>query len=201
NATPSALAHEWIIAFKIDQNIGQNDKLFGRYKIDHGVQPTYLDAISPNFDALSNQPAWDLQLQETHIFSSTKTNEFTAAGSHYVAQFAQDEALALSTFPQGLQFGGTNPLGPPSGIVGEQFEFPQGRNITQYQFIDNFTWTHGQHSFKFGGNFRRYDVSDHNFFYNNSRTYFDLAANGETALQLFADGVAGQYRKSDNLES
>ncbi len=93
-----------------------------------------------------------------------------------------------------------------NGIVGEQFAFPQGRNITQYQFIDNFTWTHGNHSLKFGANFRRYDVSDHNFFYNNSRTYFDLAAqdangNPVTSLQLFADGLAGQYRKSDNLAS
>jgi hypothetical protein len=208
NATPSSLAKEWIIAFKIDQNIGQNDKLFFRYKVDHGVQPTYLDPISSNFDALSNQPSWDTQFQETHVFSPTKTNEFTAALSHYVAQFAQNEALALSTFPQSLQFGGDTLLGPQNGananIVGEQFNFPQGRNITQYQFIDNFTWTHGNHGLKFGGNFRRYDVSDHNFFYNNPRTYFslpaqDAAGNPVTSLQLFADGLAGQYRKSDNL--
>jgi hypothetical protein len=212
NATPSALAKEWIIAFKVDQNIGQNDKLFVRYKVDHGVQPTYLDPISSNFDALSNQPSWDLQLQETHVFSPTKTNEFTAAVSHYVAQFVQNEALALSTFPQSQQFGGDTPLGPSNGIVGEQFNFPQGRNITQYQFIDNFTWTHGNHGLKFGGNFRRYDVSDHNFFYNNARTYFSLGAcsvnltpcptgDSVTSLQLFADGLAGQYRKSDNLAS
>jgi hypothetical protein len=210
NATPSALAKEWIIAFKIDQNIGQNDKLFGRYKIDHGVQPSYLDPINSNFDALSNQPSWDLQLQETHIFSPTKTNEFTAAGSHYVTQFAQNEAKALATFPQSLQFGGNTILGPQTGtfadIVGAQFDFPQGRNVTQYQFIDNFTWTHGNHGLKFGGNFRRYDVSDHNFFYNNARTYFSLAAsdvngNPVSSLQLMADGLAGQYRRADNLAS
>src|SRR5208337_4626141 len=198
--------HEYIIAFKIDQKLGQNDNMFVRYKLDHGVQPTYLDPISPNFDALSNQPAWDLQIQETHIFSPNMTNEFTAAGSHYVAQFAQNEALALSTFPQALQFGGVNPLGPQSSgtpnIVGLQFDFPQGRNITQYQFIDNLTWTHGHHSFKFGANFRRYDVSDHNFFYNNARTYFSLSAGAAgNALQAFADGVAGQYRRADNLAS
>jgi Carboxypeptidase regulatory-like domain len=200
-ATPSALAKEWILAFKIDQNIGQKDKLFGRYKMDHGTQPTYLDPINANFNALSNQPSWDLQIQETHIFSPSMTNEFTTAGSHYVAQFAQNEAAALNTFPQSLQFGGTNPLGPASGIVGEQFAFPQGRNISQYQFIDNFSWTHGNHGLKFGGNFRRYDVSDHNFTYNNSRTYFSLSASGVSALQLFADGLAGQYRRADNLAS
>src|SRR5271157_356239 len=198
-STPSALAHEYIIAFKIDQKLGQNDNMFVRYKLDHGLQPTYLDVISPNFDALSNQPAWDVQIQETHIFSPNLTNEFTAAGSHYVAQFAQNEALALQTFPQGLYFGGTNPLGPPNGIVGYQFIFPQGRNFTQYQFIDNLSWTRGHHSFKFGANFRRYDVSDHNFFYTNAETGFNVASNAGNALQMFADGLAGAYLRADNL--
>ena len=212
NSTPSSLGKEWIIAAKVDQNIGQNDKLFGRYKVDHGLQPTYLDPINSNFDALSNQPSWDGQAQETHVFSSYATNEFTAAASHYVAQFAQNEAKALSTFPQGLVFGGTLPLGPSNGVFGEQWDFPQGRNITQYQFIDNFTWTRGNHGLKFGANFRRYDVSDHNFFRNNAETYFSLGAcsvnqspcakaNQVTALQLFANGLAGQYRRSDNLSS
>jgi Carboxypeptidase regulatory-like domain len=203
-STPSALGTEWILAFKIDQNIGQNDKLFGRYKQDRGVQPTYLDVINPNFNALSNQPSWDVQIQETHIFSPNVTNEFTAAGSHYVAQFAQNEALALSTFPQALSFNPSNVnFGPQSGfapsIVGLQFDFPQGRNITQYQFIDNVSWTRGKHSFKFGGNFRRYDVSDHNFFYNNARTFYGAGSSiPGGALQGFVEGLAGRYRQADN---
>ena len=210
NATPSALGKEWILAFKIDQNIGQNDKMFFRYKLDHGVQPTLLDPLSPAFDALSSQPSWDTQFQETHVFSPTKANEFTAALSHYVAQFAQNEAAALSAFPMGMIFGGTNPLGPATGSTGYQWDFPQGRNVTQYQFIDNFSWTRGNHSLKFGANFRRYDVSDHNFFWNNGAAYFDLGAckvnetpcltaDKISALQMFTEGIAGQYRQADNL--
>src|SRR5208337_1451533 len=193
-ATPSALAHEYIIAFKIDQKLGQNDNMFVRYKLDHGLQPTNLDPINPNFDALSNQPAWDVQIQETHIFSPNMTNEFTAAGSHYVAQFAQNEALALSTFPQGLLFSGEVPF----TNFGEQYEFPQGRNITQYQFIDNLSWTHGKHSFKFGANFRRYDVSDHTFFFQNPGTYFGYVTGG---LQEMVNGYAFQYRQASLLAS
>ncbi|MDR3749681.1 MAG: carboxypeptidase regulatory-like domain-containing protein [Acidobacteriota bacterium] len=201
NGTPTALASEWILAFKVDYNLSDKDRVSGRYKLDHGVQPTYLSSINSNFDALSNQPSWDLQLQETHVFSPNVTNDFTAAGSHYVAQFAQNEQAALSTFPMALIFGGTNPLGPPSGSVGLQYDFPQGRNITQYQFIDNLSWNKGHHSFKFGGNFRRYDVSDHNFFFNTGAAYFDLASSAGNALQMFSNGVAGQYRQSDNLAS
>lgn len=201
NGAAAALGSEWILAFKIDQYIKQNDKLFVRYKLDHGLQPTYLSSISPAFNALSNQPSWDVQIQESHIFSPSLTNEFTLAGSHYVAQFQQNQAAALNEFPMGLVFGGDTQLGPANGAVGEQWDFPQGRNITQYQVIDNLSWTTGNHAFKFGLNFRRYDVSDHNFFWNNGAAYFDLPTNGENSLQAFSEGIAGQYRQSLNLAS
>jgi Carboxypeptidase regulatory-like domain/TonB-dependent Receptor Plug Domain len=191
-ASPSALATEWILAFRIDQKVGVKDTLFGRYKIDHGLQPSALDAISQNFDALSNQPAWDIQLQETHVLSPTASNSFIAAGSHYVAQFQQSQPLASQTFPVrvitsgSVNFSGFNPL----------TAFPQGRNVTQYQFIDDLSVTRGKHAFKFGANFRRYDFSDHNFFFNYPGVYFGYGSSG---LQEFIEGLAFQYRQSDNL--
>src|ERR1017187_10391768 len=39
----NALGSEWVLAFKIDQKLGQNDNAFFRYKGDHGLQPTTLD--------------------------------------------------------------------------------------------------------------------------------------------------------------
>ena len=150
-ATPTALASEWILAFRIDQKLGNADNLFGRYKMDHGVQPTSLSAISPNFDAISNQPSWDLQLNEVHVFGPHVTNSFTAAGSHYVAQFQQSQPLANNTFPYSIITSGAVPFSSFNAM----YDFPQGRNITQYQFIDDLSWSHGKHSFKFGGNWRR----------------------------------------------
>jgi hypothetical protein len=188
---PSAKGSEYILAFKIDQKIGTNDNASFRYKDDQGLQPTTLDPISPNFDALSNQPAYDMQFQETHIFSSRSTNQFTASFSHYVAQFAQNQQLVQSTFPYQIATSGAVPF---SGF-NSQGSFPQGRNITQYQFFDDLTLTRGRHNFKFGFNFRRYDVSDHNFFWNNPGVYFGYNAAG---LQNFVNGIAYQYRKYDN---
>src|SRR5580698_2684994 len=43
------------------------------------------------------------------------------------------------------------------------FNFPQGRKVTQYGIVDDFSWTRGKHNFRLGINFRRDDVSDHNF--------------------------------------
>ena len=51
---------------------------------------------------------------------------------------------------------------------------------------------------KFGVNYRRYDVSDHNFFYNSPAAYFGYTNNG---LQNFVNGLGYQYRKTLNLAS
>ncbi len=51
---------------------------------------------------------------------------------------------------------------------------------------------------KVGANFRRYDVSDHNFFYNNPLVYF---GNGNDDLSAFANGLAFQYRRALNFAS
>jgi len=192
-ATPTALAKEWILAFRIDQRIGDNDNAYFRYKQDHGTQPTTLSPINPAFNALSPQPSWDSQFNETHIFGPHATNSFMATLSYYQAIFSQGPQAA-ATFPYDIitsspvLFTGYNPL----------ISFPQGRNITQYQFIDDFTLNHGNHNFKFGMNFRRYDVSDHNFFINSPGIYFGYVGAG---LQNFANGVAYQYRMRDNFAS
>ncbi|MFZ1142506.1 MAG: carboxypeptidase regulatory-like domain-containing protein [Candidatus Sulfotelmatobacter sp.] len=195
-ATPTALAWEYILSFRVDQKLGNNDNIFGRYKLDHGLQPTQLDPINSQFDANSLQPSWDSQVSETHVFGPTMTNSFTATLSHYVAQFTSPNAASLFNYEEAFSedSGIYNFFSPNRGAA----SFPQGRNITQYQFIDDFSWTHGNHTFKFGENFRRYDVSDHNFFITSPIVYWGYLTNN---LQSFADGVAYQYRKNDNLST
>jgi hypothetical protein len=136
----SLLGSEWILAFKLDQKLGQNDNAFFRYKGDHGLQPTTIDAINSNFDALSSQPSYDMQFGETHVLGARSTNNFMASFSHYVAQFAQNPQLVASTFPYGIITAGTVPF----ASFNQQYNFPQGRNVTQYQFIDDFTLNRSQ---------------------------------------------------------
>jgi hypothetical protein len=182
-ATPNSRSHEWILAARVDQNIGDANRLFGRFRADHGVQATYTDPVNSNFDATSTQPSYDGQLNWTRIVSPTTTNQFVMSGNWYSAPFVQDEAKAQATFPFDMTF---------SGLSLTNFarlrSFPQGRNVTQYQFIDDFTMMKGNHGLKFGANFRRYDVSDHNYFYRYPRL---LISN----LGEFYDGFAGYTRQ------
>jgi hypothetical protein len=195
DATPTALASEWILSARVDYSISSKDSAYFRWRLDHGVQPTQLNPINANFDAISNQPAYDNQFSETHIFGGRSTNVFSASLSHYVAQFQQNEQLASSTLPYGVATSGAVPF---TGLNASAGSFPQGRNVTQYQFIDDFTVIRGKHDLKFGANFRRYDVSDHNFFFNTPTVYFGYTSDG---LQKFVNGLAYQYRGSLNVAS
>lgn len=199
--TPTSFAKEWILAGRFDQKLTAKDDMFFRFKLDHGQQPTLVDPLTSAFNANSSQPLYDFQAQERHILSSNMTNLFTASVSHYDFLFTQDVAAWQNVFPEGgvtFNFGGGF-----SGINANVGLLPSGRKITQYQFIDDFSWVRGQHSLKFGVNFRRYDVSDHNFYYTYPTTSFnDLTSSaGTVGLQAFANGLANSYYQQDNAST
>jgi hypothetical protein len=155
-SSPALPGTEWILSGRVDYNLSDKDHLFWRVRMDHGTQATYADPINPAFSAASYQPAYDGQGQWTHVFSPNVTNNFVYAGSYYRAIFTQNDP---SLFPFAV-IGATYNLSQVGGLV---YDFPQGRNVTQYQGVDDFSWTKGAHALKFGANFRRYDVTDYAF--------------------------------------
>src|SRR4030095_15362204 len=65
-STAGNLTTEWLVTGRLDQNLGNNDRLFAHFRTDHGLQASYTAPISPVFNAVSNQPQYEGQLQETH---------------------------------------------------------------------------------------------------------------------------------------
>ena len=156
----SQATNDYLIVGRYDQVIGSNDKLFLRVQHESGQQATYTDPINPDFDAHSAQPEWQTQLSETHTFGTNKVNNFVASMQWYSALFTiVNSAAELQTLPETVSFadGSLFPLN------NEGTGFPQGRSVTQYGIVDDFSWTRGRHDFKLGVNYRRDDVSDHNF--------------------------------------
>src|ERR1700733_2857884 len=158
---------EWLLSGRVDYNLGENDKLFGRVRFDRGVQPTYTDPINPVFNNSSIQPQDEGQLNYTHIFSSTVVNNFIFSDIYYTAVFGNlNPSSALQLFPGNLEFlvdGALTPLGTGSGNpngFAAGFQFPQGRHVEQWQLVDDLSVTRGSHNFKMGMNFRRDDVTD-----------------------------------------
>jgi hypothetical protein len=144
---------------RVDQVLGANDKAFIHFKYDHGVQPTYNDPINSAFTASSNQPDYEGQFSETHTFGSKAVNQFLLTGSWYSALFLNDNpTLEASTLPFELEFAFD---GQFSTLNNDGLAWPEGRDVTQYQVGDDFSYNLGKHTLKAGVAFKKDDVSDH----------------------------------------
>lgn len=157
-STVGALSREWILAANVEFHLSDNDRVNFRVRVDRGLQPTYTDPVSPAFTVTSNQPQDEGQINWNHIFSPTRTNQLIISGMWYSAIFGPQANGAQSVFPGTLEnfdTGGWRRLG------GDSYVFPQGRNVSQAQIVDDFTWTKGNHTIQFGGNFRFNKISDY----------------------------------------
>ncbi|HJT01375.1 MAG TPA: carboxypeptidase regulatory-like domain-containing protein [Terriglobales bacterium] len=180
--------HEWQLVGRIDQVIGSNDKAFIRFQTDHGVQATFTDPINPVFNAVSTQPEYQGQINETHTFGANAVNQFVGSLQWYSALFAPTSLnKALTTFPTTLDFASE----ALTALGGLDFIWPQGRNVTSYQITDDLSWTRGNHNFKFGVNFHRNNVSDHDFgFFSSGETL------GSESMTDFFNGNATSFIQS-----
>jgi acyl-coenzyme A thioesterase PaaI-like protein len=154
---------EWLLTARVDYNFNDNNKVFGRVKFDRGAQPTYTDPINSAFNEHSIQPQNEGQLNYTHIFSPRVVNNFIFSDLSYSAIFGSpNQSAALALFPGNLVSSDTalTALGTGAGDFAGGFLFPQGRNVEQWQLVDDLSISRGKHNFKAGVNFRRDDVSD-----------------------------------------
>ena len=151
---------ENLIVVKIDHTINANNSIWYRFQQDTGLQAAYTDAINPIFNSYSPQPQRTLVLGYTHLFTPSLVNQFNPGASWYSSLFLPNNySQVLQTFPIVLAGGSSN--APFTTLGGNDQTYTQGRKVTQWQINDNLIWTHGRHSFKFGENSRRLDVSDY----------------------------------------
>jgi hypothetical protein len=151
---------ENLIVVKIDHTINANNSIWYRFQQDTGLQAAYTDPINTIFNSYSPQPQRTLVLGYTHLFTPNLVNQFNPGASWYSSLFQPNNyAQVIDAFPIVLAGGSSN--APFTTVGGNDQTYTQGRKVTQWQINDNLIWTHGQHSFKFGENSRRLDVSDY----------------------------------------
>jgi len=161
---------------RVDTNLTGSDKAFVHFKYDNGIQPSYTDPINSAFDADSKQPDYEGQLSETHTFGTRAANAFLMTGSYYSAIFVnKDPSKELSTFPMDLRWYD----GFASDLNNIAYAWPEGRNVTQYQFGDDFSYTMGKQTLKAGVAFKKDDVTDADTGILNTPLVFTDAAYGD----------------------
>jgi len=171
----------------ISHNFGNNDRLHGYYAIqrDQRGEPTLQLNTIPGFGDTRKSRRQIFTLNETHTLSSTMVNEVRFGFNRIHILF--DPNAHLNPLDFGIHNGVNEDIGLPQMNVtgaslnfGGPANFPQGRSDTTYVVSDTLNYLRGNHSFKFGGEWRR--------FYNNN-------TNKDTGTIAFAnmnDFLAGR---------
>src|SRR5262249_32514505 len=147
--------------------LGKNDRLHGYYAFqrDERGEPTLQGNTLPGFGDTRMSHRQILTLNETHTFGPNVVNEARLGFNRIHITFSPNAQMNPADF--GINIGVNETLGLPQiNIAGANFNiggpagFPQGRGDTTAVVSDTLSYLHGRHSFKFGGELRR--------FYNNN---------------------------------
>ncbi len=190
---------------KIDENISDREILTGRYAYASSTQVFPLGGLGSGAGSrlaqFAQQSPTRVQVLSLSLLSTInpqKLNEIRFGYSRYRTSFTSLDAN-FDPSSLGLDLG-TGKLGLPEIDFGGIFEnlgataysIPRGRVSQSFQFLDNFTWTHGRHTVKFGGELRRANVNAFND--NLERGEFVFAPdNGLIPTDEGADILAAYY--------
>jgi len=173
---------------RIDHRFTDFDSLFGRYTFYqenrlNSFDPFCNSTAVPGYGCKTLNGGQGILLGETHLFGNNKINEIRLGFNRTRGGiFQQDQATDVST-QLGVQGTSRNPVdfGTPmisaSGYdsLGDATNLPQDRKDNTYQVTETFSWTHGNHNFKFGEDFRRFQLN----------ILFDTTARGSLTFAPF----------------
>jgi Carboxypeptidase regulatory-like domain len=181
-------------SFKFDQNFSTSDRLSATVNVqrytntdEYGSSGSYSNATQTPIGSTDLEHYHNISLVETHTFSPTLVNEFTAAHNRHFSDFFEGQNGQF-TNPEiiidGKNYGN---LGFDIGANSEATieAFTQDR----WQVQDNLGWTFGKHSIKFGGSwqygqvYRNWDLGGNG--------YYEFANTTGSPIPEFAKGPDG----------
>ncbi len=197
--------------YRIDFNESPKSTWFFRHSISHelGYDPFAVPNMGINTDTDVQQGV----LANTRTFGANKVNDIRFGLSRLVNAHISPRANTVNVVKDlGINIPSDNPLywGVPNiGITGisgpgEESDAPFINYDTTIQLVDNFSWTVGTHSFKFGGEFRRvrYNqiggvVTRGRFNFDGRYTQSPLLPPAQRGGQPFADFLLGHFNNSE----
>lgn len=199
---------------RMDFAESSNSQWFGRYS--WGDENQLNEGLKLNgFQVLTNVEQY--MGTNVRVFGPTKVNEFRFGYTRFFNSAGRELAFKRDVVTElaipGLKGGDPVTWGIPSVSLqnysgfGDDSEGPYANDNNSLQFIDNFSWIRGKHSFRFGGEVRHDGYNQvGNQFARGSFT-FEADATAITALQnnslvksggdAFADFLLGYSRRSE----
>jgi hypothetical protein len=134
---------------RTDHRLTDKDQLTFRYLQDIQVQPLGSEIAFPGFDSDFASRFRNFLIAETHVFSSTQTNELRLAYNRIDYDFfLSNPGSVQDTLPLITPGNGLTALGSATNL-------PQGRIANNYQIQDTFTQVLGDHTFRIGVDYLR----------------------------------------------
>ncbi len=167
---------------KVDYRLNQNNSLSARYAFGQSNQVFPLGSLGgygsgsrlSTFEQISPTRVQVVSVNWLTTFSPTEINEVRFGYSRFRTSFNSADATPgnpnfIDPAALGLDMG-TGHVGLPEidfngdleNLGATAYSVPRGRVSETFQVLDNFTLTHGRNTFKFGGEFHRYDVQSFN---------------------------------------
>jgi hypothetical protein len=152
--------NQWTI--DISHNFNSNDHLHGYYAFQKDLrgEPNLQGNNVPGFGDTRQSNRQVMTINETHTFGGNMVNELRFGFNRIHITFTPNFQVSAADF--NIDSGVTNPIGLPSisitgGInIGGPANFPQGRTDSTFVLSDTLNYQHGNHSIKFGGEWRRF---------------------------------------------
>ncbi|MBV9265472.1 MAG: TonB-dependent receptor [Acidobacteriaceae bacterium] len=201
--------HDEQFSGRIDQIITSRNNLFVSYQFAQRTTFWQDNTLCggrtvPGFACTEPERDQGVSVNDIHMFSPTLLNELRLGYNR----------IRTNRFNQDAQFGnvdqqlGIPQLGPVTqgdlgvpqvsisgfATLGGSNGLPQGRRDNTYNIVDGVSWTKGNHSFKFGGDYKYFIYNYANPAFANSRGSFSF--NGQYTGNAFADFLLGDPRST-----
>ncbi|MBA3972766.1 MAG: hypothetical protein C0504_00955 [Candidatus Solibacter sp.] len=169
---------------RTDHRISNKDNLFVRYLVDNTADPyggSGIQAIPINNVGFQGR-THNLSANHVRVFTPTLVSEARFSYARREAAFPENQGVFLSI----------------SGLpgIGNQ-NFPQGRTDNVYEWTNNWSWTKGRHTMRFGGNYMYYHLDS--FFAPNSRGTVQYTSISN--LLFDRDALWSRYAGNGNVDA
>jgi carboxypeptidase family protein len=176
---------------RLDQHFSAKTTGFMRFNYDRSVDTQPLSAAATDLEQRVSSPV-NGALELLHIFSPGLVNE---------AKFGFNRATSntYNLNKTGILYQVAIAQGPGPGFVTQNYDYYSIYVGNSFSWLDNLTWIHGRHTFKFGGEVRRIQLNQSSEEHGKITfsTAEDLAANLVSRASLSGALPVNHLRKND----
>jgi hypothetical protein len=187
------VVNEGSAMLRLDQHFSADTTAFMRFNYDRSVDTQPVSAAATDLQQRVSAPV-NGALELLHIFSPTLVNE-TKFG------FNRATSNTYNLNNTGIPYQIAVATGPGPGFITQNYDYYSIYVGNTFSWIDNVTWIHGRHTFKFGGEIRRVQLNQSSEEHGKVTfsTVEDLAAHLATRASLSGALPVNHLRKNDYI--